>query len=56
MAGPVTREAVTALVRDVFALALRVPHRNRQRDLRRRAHDLSAVRELSRWLVLCPYA
>jgi hypothetical protein len=35
-------ESLAALVRRVFSLALRVPHRNRQRELRRRAHALSA--------------
>ena len=37
-------ERVAALIRDVFALALRVPHRARQRDLRRRGYDLVLVR------------
>ena len=35
---------VASLIRDVFALALRVPHRKRQRELRRRGHDLFLVR------------
>jgi hypothetical protein len=38
------RAAVAGLIRDVFALALRVPHPRRRRDLRRRGHDLIAVR------------
>ena len=37
-------ERVASLIRDVFALALRVPHRGRQRELRRRGHDLELVR------------
>jgi hypothetical protein len=38
------RAVVARLIGDVFALALRVPHPRRQRDLRRRGHDLIAVR------------
>ena len=40
------RALVAALIRDVFALALRVPHPRRRRDLRRRGHDLIAVSAL----------
>ena len=45
MAG--RRTVVAGLIRDVFALALRVPHPRRRRDLRRRGHDLICVRALA---------